>query len=245
LNEAIAELLEDLNTRPFQKLEGCRRSAFEAIDRPVMKALPNTRYVPADWKVAKANIDYHVDYDHRYYSVPHTLVRQSVEICATATTVEILHNNVRVAAHVRSYGPKGTAVTIPEHRPKSHRDYGEWPPSRIIGWAETIGPQTAQVAQHILASRPHPEQGYRSCLALIRTGKQYGRDRMEAACARAIAIGSPSRKSVEMILKRGLDRIASEDEAQGSVGLHENIRGGEYYDTSAARRRPASTKAIH
>jgi transposase len=247
LNAAIAELLEDLNTRPFKKLEGCRRSAFETIDRPAMKPLPAERYVIVEWKHATVNIDYHVEYDDRLYSVHHTLTRKAVEICATATTVEILHDRKRVASHVRSYGPKGSAVTSREHRPKSHRDYGDWPPSRVIGWAGAIGPNTAAVVERILASRPHPEQGYRACMALIRGGKQYGRERTEAACARALAIGSPSRKSVEMILKRGLDRVAGDDAATTrAIGHHEHIRGGDYYDTQAAPSSPSlSTKTIH
>ncbi len=174
LNEAISALLDRLNTRPFQKLEGCRRSAFDSIDRPAMRPLPRTRYVLADWKDAKVDIDYHVSYDDRFYSVDHTLVGAQVEVRATATMVEILHGGRCIAAHQRSYGPKGTATTREQHRPKSHRDYGAWPPSRIIGWAGTIGPSAAAVAERILTDKPHPEQGYRSCRALIRTASKYG-----------------------------------------------------------------------
>ena len=244
LNEAIAELLEDLNDRPFAKLEGCRRSAFEAIDRPAMKPLPPLPYEVAHWTGAKVNIDYHVEYEGRLYSVPHTLVRRHVEIRATTSTVEILHDRRRVASHVRSYRPKGTPVTEPTHRPKSHRDYGDWPPSRVIGWAGSIGPNAAKLVEEILASRPHPEQGYRASLALIRNAKRYGRDRMEAACARAIEIGSPSRKSVEMILKRGLDRLTVEEQRSGESrgSTHENVRGGDYYDTTT---RTPSTSRVH
>jgi transposase len=242
LNAAIAELLEELNDRGFAKLDGCRRSLFETIDRPAMKPLPPLPYEVAHWKSALVNIDYHVEYDGRYYSVPHTLVRRAVEIRATTSTVEILHDHRRVASHVRSYRPKGAAVTEPRHRPKSHRDYGDWPPSRVIGWAGTIGPNTAKVVETILADRPHPEQGYRASLALIRNAKRYGRQRMEAACARAIEIGSPSRKSVEMILKRGLDRVpvSLDSEASTTAAAHENVRGGDYYDTST--RRASSTR---
>ncbi|MCW5777448.1 MAG: IS21 family transposase [Phycisphaeraceae bacterium] len=244
LNEAIAELLEELNERRFAKLEGCRRSAFEAIDRPAMRPLPLLPYEVAHWTNAKVNIDYHVEYEGRLYSVPHTLVRRAVEIRATTSTIEVLHDRRRVASHVRSYRPKGTAVTEGAHRPKSHRDYGDWPPSRVIGWAGSIGPNTAKLVEEILSSRPHPEQGYRASLALIRNAKRYGRDRMEAACARAIEIGSPSRKSVEMILKRGLDRLTIDDRASGeSRGpTHENVRGGDYYDTTT---RPPSSTRMH
>lgn len=246
LNVAIAELLEELNDRPFKKLEGCRRSAFEAIDRPAMTPLPPNRFTPADWKKAKANIDYHVQYDDRFYSVPNPLVGREVEIRATATTIEILHDTRRVASHVRSHGRKGTVVTDPAHRPKSHRDYGDWPPSRLIGWAAGIGPNTASVVEEILAQRPHPEQGYRSCQALFRDAKTYGHARMEAACKRALAIGSASRKSVEMILKRGLDRVPVEANAPPTPTSHENVRGSSYYDTSTPpTRRPPTTGTVH
>jgi len=151
-------------------------------------------------------------------------------------------------------------VTEPSHRPKSHRDYGDWPPSRIINWATTIGPHTGSVVEEILAQRPHPEQGYRSCLALFRDSDKYGHDRMEAACKRALTIGSPSRKSVEMILKRGLDRLAIEERAATPAPTtHENVRGAAYYDTSATTasattttattttttRRPPTTGSVH
>lgn len=248
LNAAIAELLEDLNGRPFKKLDGCRRSAFESIDRPAMKPLPPNRYVVAEWKKARANIDYHVQYEDRFYSVPHTLVSREVEVRATAMTVEILHDTRRVASHLRSYGRKGTAVTDPEHRPKSHRDYGDWPPSRLINWAASIGPNTAGVVEEILAQRPHPEQGYRSCQALLRDAKTYGQGRMEAACKRALTIGSASRKSVVMILKRGLDRVPiDEPTAMPTPPTHENVRGGDYYDTSTTPtgRPPPTTGTVH
>lgn len=238
LNAAIAELLAEMNARPFAKLAGCRRTAFEDIDRAALKALPATRFVPATWAHATVNIDYHVEFDHRLYSVPHALVRREVEVRATATTVEILHDGRRVALHRRSYERRGFPVTDPAHRPKSHRDYGDWPPSRMIDWARTIGPNAQRVFAHILESRPHPEQGYRSCLALIRTSKKYGHERTESACTRALEIGSPSRKSVEMVLQRGLDRVARDESiAPAPLGPHENIRGADYYDTTRSKKR--------
>ncbi|MGH8286193.1 MAG: IS21 family transposase [Steroidobacteraceae bacterium] len=237
LNVAIAELLERLNTRPFQKLEGCRRSAFESIDRPAMKALPAQRYQVAEWKWATVNIDYHVMHHDRPYSVPHTLVNAAVEVRATAMTVEIFHDQERVAAHARCYGPKGTPTTLEQHRPKSHRDWGAWPPSRLVSWAGSIGPNTASVVEQILQSRPHPEQGFRSCLGLIRSAKKYGNDRVEAACTRALAIGAPTRKSVLAILASGLDRVPfapAANKTNDSVVVHENIRGGDYFDKEEA-----------
>lgn len=234
LNEAIAELLEDLNTRPFRKLEGCRRSQFLAIDRPAMKPLPARRYEIAEWKKAGANIDYHVEYDDRYYSVPHGLAQHEVMVRATVSIVELLHRGRRVASHRRSYGPKWSSTTDPAHRPKSHRDYGHWPPSRLVSWAETIGPSVGAVVQQILADKPHPEMGYRSCLALMRDAKTYGDERTESACARALFIGSPTRKSVNAILKAGLDRTPIESQPELPAIDHDNVRGGEYFATDAA-----------
>lgn len=230
LNEAIAELLEDLNTRPFQKLEGCRRSAFESIDRPAMKPLPATRYEHAQWKQCGVNIDYHVDCEERLYSVPCALIGQRVEIRWTSSTVEVFHGGQRVASHRRSFGPKGTPVTREEHRPKSHREYGQWPPERLVAWAASIGQYTAEVVREILAKVPHPEMGYRSCLALIRVGKRYGAQRTEAACRRALEIGAPSRRTVELILKNGLEQEGEKEEQAARPIVHENIRGGTYYD---------------
>jgi len=232
LNAAIAELLERLNRRPFQKLGGCRRSAFESIDRPAMRALPPSRYEVAYWKNARVNIDYHVMYDDRPYSVPYTMVGARVQVRATVSTVEILQKGRRVIAHRRCWGPKGTATTLEEHRPKSHRDYGAWPPSRVVSWAETIGPSAAALVTHILETYPHPEDGYRKCMALIRTGKKYGPSRVDAACRRALAIGSPNRKSVEMILKRGLEQapVPTPTEEPQLLLHHENVRGSAFFD---------------
>lgn len=231
LNVAIDELLVRLNERPFKKLEGCRRSAFEAIDRPALRPLPSTRFEVACWKKAKVNIDYHVDVDHRLYSVPHPLVGERVELRVTVATVEVFHQGRRIASHVRSYGPPGAASTDPRHRPKSHRLYGAWPPSRIVQWARSYGPRTAEVVTAIMKARPHPEQGYRSCLALIRSTKRYGGSRVEAACDRAVQIGSPTRRSVEMILRRGLDRVpVAPTPAPQPIVIHDNVRGGDYYD---------------
>jgi len=231
LNAAIWELLLRLNQKPFQKLEGCRRSAFETLDRPAMKPLPARRYELGEWKLGVGiNVDHHFTYDHRYYSVPCELVREKVDVRATATVVEVWRGGARVTSHERSYGPKGTAVTKPEHRPRSHREWGDWPPERLVGWAHKTGPKTAEVATAILERGPHPESGRRSCLSLLRMGRQYGSDRLEAACARALAIGNPTRKSVEAILKSGLDKVAVIEEQAATILVHDNIRGGDYFD---------------
>lgn len=231
LNEAIGELLERLNTRPFQKLAGCRREAFETLERPLMRPLPARRYEIAEWKHARVNIDYCVTFEHRLYSVPYTLVGEAVEIRATASTVEILHRGIRVASHRRCFGPRGASVIVDEHRPRAHREYGKWPPERVIAWAASIGPRVGELARAIMGGRTHPETGYRACLGVIRLADRYGRDRVDAACGRALRIGSPTCRSVTAILKNGLDHAPLVESPPRAAIEHEHIRGAQYFDT--------------
>lgn len=229
LNQALWELLDEYNRKPFQKLEGSRRSVFEELDRPALKPLPAQPYEYAEWKQATVNIDYHVDADGHYYSVPHALVRQRVDVRLTATTVEVFHKGKRVASHFRTHH-KGRHTTVKEHMPKAHQQHLEWSPQRIIRWAEKAGPATAEVVEHILSSRPHPEQGYRSCLGILRLGKHYSAERLEAACRRAIALNAFSYRNIESILKNGFDQQPLPQSApQAPVIHHDNVRGPEYY----------------
>ncbi len=233
LNAAIRELLIELNNRPFKKLDGCRLSAFETIDRPAMKALPTIRYEFAEWKKAIVNIDYHVEFDARYYSVPHSLVRQTVELRVTATTVECFFKGKRVASHLRS-AKRGAPSTLPEHMPESHRKHLQWTPGRFLNWALAIGPATRDVVKWQLENRPHPEQGYRACLGLLNLVKHYGATRLEAACRRAIAIGSPKRRSIKSILEAKLDQHpdlfpAAEKTLGNTPPQHSNVRGADYF----------------
>jgi transposase len=230
-NDAIAELLDRLNNRPFRKRpDASRATLFEQLDRPALKPLPAGRYVMAVWKVVKPNIDYHVEIDHHYYSVPYQLVGQQLDARYTATTVEIFHRGVRVASHARSSAPY-TATTIHEHRPKSHQAHLEWTPSRLINWAATVGPSTAKVVQAILESKPHPEAGYRACLGILSLAKSFTPARLEAASGRALLLGIYSYQSLKSILKHSLDRQPMLDlEAERTGPKHDNIRGADYYD---------------
>ena len=234
LSAAVGELIEELNARPFKRLAGSRKTAFEAIDQPALKPLPARRFEAAEWVHARVNIDYHVSFDDRLYSVPHALVGERIEIRATASTIEVLHAGQRVASHRRSYGSKGTAVTEEHHRPESHRDYGKWPPERLLSWAAKLGPSVQRVAQMTLAQYPRPEMGFRAVLGLIRVGERHGGARFDAACARALAVSGstpPRRKYIEALLKRGIERLpAVQQQDPPSLGMHENIRGGGYYD---------------
>lgn len=189
LNRSIAGLLVDLNQRPFKKLPGNRASAFAELDRPALRPLPAARMAIARFKAARVNIDYHVELDGHYYSVPHALVGEVVELRITATTVEVLHGHKRVAAHALN-GGKGAHTTAAEHMPASHRVHLQWTPAKLIAWGERIGSATAAVVRWQMEHRAHPEQGYRACLGLMRLGRQYGAERLEATCARAQSIRS-------------------------------------------------------
>jgi transposase len=231
LNARIRELLEELNDRPMRVYRASRRELFVRFDRPALRPLPAERFVYAEWKRARVNVDYHVELEGHYYSVPHALVHEEVELRWTSRTVEVFHRGQRVASHVRSE-QRGRHTTQPEHMPKAHRQHREWTPSRFIRWGATIGPATAQLVEAILHERPHPEQGYRSCLGILRLERRYGRERLEAACARALAVRARSYRDVDAILKHGLDRLPPLA-AQGAVSsaplLHENVRGAAYY----------------
>jgi transposase len=231
-NEAIWQKLDELNNRKFQKLEGTRKSLYETLDKPALKPLPGSRYEFSQWSHPRVNIDYHVDIDGHYYSVPYPLVHEKLDARRTQFIVEIFFKGQRVASHPRSYR-KGQHTTLPEHMPPSHQKYLEWSPSRILAWAAETGPATARLAEAILAGKRHPEQGYRACLGLLRLGnKTYGKQRLEAACLRALAIGSPSYKSVKSILKNGLDQQPLPEESEQAptpIRGHENVRGSEYY----------------
>ena len=233
LNTKIAELLVRLNARKFKKLDTCRKDLFETIERSKLKPLPSAEYEYREWKWATVNVDYHIEIDSHYYSTPHTLTGKTVGVWITMRTVEILAGSTRIALHPRSF-VKGGFTTNPDHRPKAHQKYLEWTPSRIISWAKATGPKTAELVAAVMKARPHPEQGYRSCLGILRLEKRYGKERLEAAANRAMAIKGYSYKSVASILKTGLDQLPLP--LSGDAGKevtpprsHRNVRGSRYY----------------
>jgi transposase len=232
LNAAIWECLERLNTRPLRRLGKSRRELFETIDRPNALLLPERPYEYAEWLKAKVNIDYHIEVDHHYYSVPCQLLREKLDVRLTATTVEAFHRGERVAAHARSY-VRGTHTTLREHMPPEHRKYAEWSPSRFVHWASKTGDATAQLVERIMSARTYPEQGYRACLGILRLGQQYEPERLEAAAERALKYNTCSFRSVRAILAAGLDRQTDSEEPprQVTLPMHSNIRGREYYTT--------------
>ncbi len=229
LNQAIAALLVDLNRRPFKKLPGCRRSAFERLDQPALRPLPAARYAISRWKTAKVHIDYHVEFEAHYYSVPHRLVGAKIDVRLTGQLLECFAANQRVASHAAS-GVHGGFTTAAEHMPASHRAHLQWTPAKLISWGQRIGVSTAAVVTWQLEHRPHPEQGYRACLGLLALVRRYSAPRLEAACTRAMAIRAPTLRSVTNILKCGLDRQPSLLPATSSPSIeHDNVRGPLYY----------------
>jgi len=230
-NAAIRERLEWLNARPFRKVPGSRRELFETIDRPALRPLPAVPYEYAVWRHATVNIDYHVEVDLHWYSVPFQLVGQACDIRVTAGVVEVFHRGQRVASHQRSARQRHH-TTVLGHMPGSHRRHAEWTPARIVAWAERSGPSVAGLVAAIMASRPHPEHGFRSCLGIMRLGRRYGDERLEAAAARALAIRSLSYRSVESILKAGLDAqpLPGAEPETTPIGDHANVRGAAYYE---------------
>lgn len=230
-NSAVRGRTEWLNQRPFTKLPGSRLSLFEDLERPVLRPLPVQAYEYAEWKRATVSIDYHLEADRHYYSVPYQLIGERCEVRLTRTTVEVFFRHRRVASHRRSYQP-GRHTTDAAHMPDSHRRHAEWTPSRIVRWAESAGPSVAALVDAIMRTRRHPEQGFRSCLGIIRLGARYGEDRLEAACRRALAVRGFSYRSVDSILRTGLDRQPLPS-APPAPFAHDNLRGPDYYRMEA------------
>jgi transposase len=232
LNARIAELLSDLNARRMRLYGVSRRDLFARLDQPALRPLPAEPFVYGEWVTARVNIDYHVEIHRHYYSVPYELLHEVLDVRVSATTVEAFHRGQRIAAHPRD-DTRGRHTTNPAHMPKAHQHHLEWTPSRLIQWAATIGPQTAALVEAILADRPRPEQGYRSCLGLLRLSRRAGMDRLEAACARALAGGARSYRHVDSILKYGLDRLPALEPVAPLSPLapgHEHLRGRTYYE---------------
>ena len=231
VNQAIAELLTRLNQRRFRKREGSRATLFAQLDRPALKPLPATRYEFGKWKTARVNLDYHIEVERHYYSVPYALVHQQVDVRLTAETLEVLHRGVRVASHARSY-QAGRATTLTDHMPKAHQKHVGRTPSLLIEDAQQIGSYTGQLVEAILGAKRHPEMGYRSCLGILRLATIYPAERMEAAARRALRARAYNFQSMESILKNQLDHLPlpGDPPVQAAVE-HDNIRGADYFDS--------------
>ena len=226
MNEAIGDNLEILNDKVFSVREGSRRSVFEELDKPLLKPLPSERFTYEEWKKAKVHVDYHMQVDKNYYSVPYQLVGRTLEVRITAMTVEVFNRSKRIASHKRQFG-KGHYSTYPEHMPPEHESYLKMTPEKIKRWASVTGENTACLSHAILEGRVHNAQGYRSILGLMSLGRKYGTDRLEAACGIALKKNLIRYRDVKSILDQKLDRSLFDGEEEPIS--HGNIRGAEYY----------------
>lgn len=234
LKVAVKELNEKLNHRPMQKLKLSRHQLFEMAEKSALRRLPETPFELCDWKKVRLDIDYHVQYDEHYYSVHYSHYakgHRELWVRATESGVEVFFASHRISAHTRSYNPTKKMVTLPEHMPEAHRQNLDWPPSRLIGWGETVGPNTGKLIAALLEKFRHPEQSYKSCRAIIRLAQSYSKERLEKACARALHFRAISYRSVLAILKNKLDQQPYGEEVVSQLALpwHENVRGPGYY----------------
>lgn len=228
LNHAIQELLKTLNDQPFHKLPGSRRSRFIELDKPALKDLPKNPYQYTEVTLERARKDYHIVCQGHYYSVPYQLVGKKVEVHAKGNTIDIFYLGKRIAAHIKN-NIEGLHTTITEHMPESHRNHLQCTPKDLRNKACKIAISTQKVIENILQQRMHFEKTSRLCLGVLSLAKRYGVARLENACARALAIESPSKKSIESILQKGLDHLMLEDSKSMASIQHENVRGGQYY----------------
>jgi len=228
-NAAIAIVMTDMNTRPMRKLGVSRADLLESLDRPALKQLPDAEYEFAEWKMVRVGIDYHVEVAEFYYSVPYALLRQQVDARITSGTVELFHKGKRVAAHPRRYGGARRHGTLPEHRPPNHRDYAGWSPERFQRRGAAIGPETEGLIIAIMARRPHPEHGFRTCAGILQLYKPLEKGRAESVSAYALAVGALNSNSVASILSSNLDLAAPAQEDGDGIDTHANVRGPLYF----------------
>jgi len=229
LNDAVRDCVTKINAKVMKQLKQSRNDLFASLDQPALKGLPSARYQYAEWKRCTVAPDYHVEVDDHYYSVPFGLLREAVDVRFTDGTIEVFHKGQRIASHMRSrIAHKHT--TIPEHMPSSHRRYAEWSPARMLREAEKIGPATIALFEAIMKAKPHPEQGFRSCLGILSLMKSYGPERIEAAARRGNDIRATTYGSIKSILHNGLDRAFAKQSTPDAPPIrHANIRGRGYY----------------
>ena len=230
LNQHIRFLLDDLNQRPFKKLPGSRCSQFEALDRLALRALPIQAYHFTEFKLVRVNIDYHIEYDKHYYSVPHHLVKHQLEAQATRDVVRLYFKGKQIATHARSHR-QGAHSTDAAHMPQAHRKHSEWSPERLLSWSKKLGPSVTRLVKTLLEKKQHPEQAYRACLGLLNLSRSYEPARLDKACERALAIGSTTVRSVKSILEKGMDQLTDTpvQTQESTCSEHDNVRGANYY----------------
>lgn len=231
LNQRIRQLLVQLNTKPFQKIPGSRISHFTNYERPAMRALPVQAYQYTFIKKVKVHIDYHVEIEKHYYSVPYGLVKKQIEAHVSEHTVSLYYQGQQVATHLKSERLGGHTTRV-EHMPKAHQDYVKWNPERLKNWAGNLGEYVLQWVEYQLSSKDHPQQGIRVCLGALNLSKQYSKDRLDAACQRALDTGGYRLSNIKAILKNNLDAVVIQAPEQPDLLAeleHENVRGEDYF----------------
>jgi transposase len=227
-NRAFKPLLEALNNRPMLHLGKSRRQLFEELDQPALRPLPEKSYQFAFWKTVRVNIDYHVSFEKHFYSVPHILIHQAVEIKATERMIEVFHKGKQVAVHPRS-ATAGRFSTRAEHMPSNHRFILELDAGWLLKQAEKVGPRTGQYVTALLHARPFPEQAYRSCLGVLSLARKYPASLLETACQCLLEAHLLSYRDLKSELQALARSSASPTPQPTPLPVHENIRGETYY----------------
>lgn len=229
-NDQVATLLHRLNEKKFQKRPGSRQSLFDELDKPALRPLPSSRYEFCEIKSATIGMDYHFAFENHMYSVPFKYRFGKVILRVTDTTIEALLGNRRIASHSRSYN-QGSFTTLPEHQPREHKDYGNWSPEIIVERGSKVGPGTSALFEAIMASRPVAEQGFRSCVGILKLRKTFGDERLDAACSKALAIRGLSYKAVKSLLKYGLEARPLPEKPVQLKLIHSNLRETNSFNT--------------
>ena len=223
-NQCIRALLEELNSRPFKQLPGNRQQAFETLDKPALKPLPQHPYQYVDIRRCKVNIDYHIEFDKHHYSVPHQYVGEQVELHASEHLIQLYFRQHPIASHVRAYRPGMT--TEAGHMPTRHREHQQWNPGRLKNWAKDIGPEVLVWVSARLDEREHPEQAYRVCLGLLNLSREYPPQRLNTSCQLANREGLTRLKQLKSILQSNRDKLPQQLPLTTELPQHhENIRG--------------------
>ena len=232
LNQAMQEKLAELNRKPFQKKSGSRQIAFVEEEKPALLPLPRDPYELATWRIATVQFNYHISVDKMQYSVPYEYIKHKVDVRLTRNVVEVFFGGTRICSHPRLFGREGQYSTVAEHMPQEHRQYLSWNAERFLAWAKKIGPHAHAAVSAILTAHKVEQQGYKSCLALLKLADKYSIDRLEAACAKALSYTpQPSYKSIQTILQTGQDKLKTEDRTNHSAESEEFgfVRGAGYY----------------
>ena len=232
MNRFVQEKLHILNNQPFQKKPGSRFSVFTEEEKSMLLPLPPTPYELATWKEATVQLNYHISVDNHFYSVPFEYIRHKVQVRITRHLLEIYYQDFRIASHSRLFGSWGQYSTVTAHMPKEHQEYLSWNADRFLQWAETIGPMTHQVVQAIMSSHTVEQQGYRSCLALLKLSERYTPERLEMACMKALSYTPrPSFKNVKTLLYSGLNKKEEKNSVNSSRESPFGFtRGADYYE---------------